>query len=81
MRNLDGLPADQLRQAVRQIVGMRHCRAVDKHGNHRDVATEGGLDLDADPRAPIVTALLGLNASVMVPWISRYLSFDREASI
>ena len=64
MRNLDGLPTDELRQAVRQIIGMRHRRAVDKHGNHRDVATEGGLDLDADKVVGIVEAAVVLELAL-----------------
>ena len=48
VRNLDGLPARELLQAVGQVRGLRHRGAVDEHGNDRNAALERRLDLDAN---------------------------------
>jgi hypothetical protein len=44
----------QAPQALRQFVGPRDRRIADQHGNHQDLATQGGLDLDPDEVARIV---------------------------
>jgi hypothetical protein len=42
---LQRLPAHQLDEAVRQLIGMRHLRAIHQDGDHPDVARQGSFDL------------------------------------
>ena len=56
MRDLDSLPARELLERLRQVVGLRHDRAVDQHRNDRHIALERGFDLDTHEIVGIVEA-------------------------
>ena len=56
MGNLDSLQADQLPQALRQVFGRWHGRAVDENRNDANAAVKRSLDLDPNEVFGIVDA-------------------------
>lgn len=56
VRNLDGLSARELFEALRQVGCLRHRRAVDEHRDHGHVALKRRLDFDADKIIGVVEA-------------------------
>ena len=70
VRNLDGLPPGELLQAIRQVSGLRHCRAVDQDRNDGNIAFERRLDLDADEVARIVEAAPVLTVGARNPMLA-----------
>ena len=52
--NTKSLAEGQRPQALRQFLGGRDRRIADQHGDDRNLATQGGLDLDADEVGRIV---------------------------
>jgi len=64
------LPPGELLQAVRQVSGLRHCRAVDQDRNDRNIAFERRLDLDADEVARVVEAAPVLTVGARNPMLA-----------
>ena len=56
VRDLDGLPAGELLQALGKLSGLWHRRPVDKNRYDRNVTLERRLDLDADEVVGVVEA-------------------------
>ena len=63
------MPAGELLEALRQILGAGHSRAVDEDGNDADAPSERGLDLDAHEVARVVqaTAIVRVGAREPMP--------------
>ena len=73
------LRKDSPPQALRQFVGPRDRRIADQHGDDRDLAAEGGLDLDPDEVARVVEPAIPARSGDREPSVPDYGQEDLAA--
>ena len=67
LAELDGLSAREGTERLRQLLFFDHRRALDEHGDEKDLPPQRGLELEADEVLRVVEAALALGAAGVDP--------------